>query len=149
MKVWKMLFFPKNEHNGTSYVPKIQLRTLLRMQPTDSSPEFAVMPTRNMIRESRVSSKKSLYVQKCCVSEAKHIVVMINRPTITSLAAKHSIKEHWKTVAMVDQCQSIAKCEKRQSTLLQPTEDFERFGIVLLPTNEQRNDCLTFIQKEQ
>ena len=39
---------------------------LLRMQPTLSSPELAVMPTRNIIRESRDYLKKSLDVQKCC-----------------------------------------------------------------------------------
>ena len=61
-------------------------------------------------RESRASSKKNLDVQKCCVSVAKHIVVMISKLTSTSLAAKDSIKEHWKTVVMVDQCQNIAKC---------------------------------------
>ena len=78
--------------------------------PDNFFPELAVMSTRNMIRESRVSSKKSLDVQKCFVSVAKHVVVMISIPTSTSLAAKDSIKEHWKTVAMVDQCQNIAKC---------------------------------------
>ena len=72
-------------------------------------PELAVMSTRNMIRESHVSSKKSLDVQECCVPVAKHFVVMINRLKGTSLAAKDPIKEHWKSVAMVDQCQSIAK----------------------------------------
>ena len=56
-------------------------------------PDFAVIPTRSMIRDRRVSSKKSLDVQKCCVSVAKHIVVMINRLTSTSLAAKDSIKD--------------------------------------------------------
>ena len=65
--------------------------------------------TRNMIRESRVSSKKNLDVQKCCVSVAKDIVVMISVLTSTSLAAKVSIKEHWKSVAMVVQWQNIAK----------------------------------------
>ena len=74
------------------------------------SPELAVMLTRNMIRESQVSSKKSLDVPKCCVSVAKHVVVMINTLTSTSLAAKDSTKEYWKSVTMVDQCQSIAKC---------------------------------------
>ena len=54
-------------------------------------------------RESRVSSKKSLDVHKCCVSVAKHIVVMISKLTSTSLAAKNSIKEHWKILVMVDQ----------------------------------------------
>ena len=39
------------------------------------------------------------------------------------------------------------KCYKRQSTLLQPIEDFERFSIVLLRINKQGKDCLTFIQK--
>ena len=73
------------------------------------SPEIDVMSTRNMIRENRVSSKKSLDVQKCCVSVAKHFVVMISVLTSTSLAAKDSIKEHWKSVAMVVQWQSIAK----------------------------------------
>ena len=33
-KIWKMLFFPKNELNGTSYVLMISLITLLRMIPT-------------------------------------------------------------------------------------------------------------------
>ena len=73
------------------------------------SPELAVMSTRNMIRESRVSSKRSLDVQKCCASVAKHIVVKISVLTSTSLAAKDSIKEHWKSVAVVVQWQSIAK----------------------------------------
>ena len=72
-------------------------------------PELAVLPTRNITRESRVSSKKSLDVQRCCVSVAKHIVVLINRLTSTSLATKDSIKEYWKTVAM-DQCRTIEKC---------------------------------------
>ena len=66
------------------------------------SPELAVMSTRNMIRESRVSSKKTLDVKKCGVAVAKHNVVMINRLTSTSLGAKDSIKEHWKGVSMVD-----------------------------------------------
>ena len=61
------------------------------------SPELAVMSTRNMIRGSQVSSKKSLDVQKCCVSVAIHIAVMINRQTSLRLAAKDSIKEHWKS----------------------------------------------------
>ena len=70
--------------------------------------KLAVLPTRSMIRESRVSSKKSLDVQKRCVSVAKHVVVMINRLTSTSLAAKDSIKEYLKTVAM-NQFQNIEK----------------------------------------
>ena len=78
------------------------------------SPELAVMPTRSMIRESRVSTKKSLDVQKRCVSVAKHVVVMINRLTSTSSAAKGSMKKHWKTGA-TDQCQRI---EKRWRNLL-------------------------------
>ena len=106
------------------------------------------MSTRNMIRESRVSSKKNLVVQKSCVSVAKHIVVMMSVLKSTSLAAKDSIKEHWKSVAMVGQLQSIAKLWKKQSTLLQPIEDLERFSIVLLRMNKQRKGCLTFIQKE-
>ena len=60
--IWKMLFFPRNELNGTRYVLKIALITLLRMLPTIFSPELAVMSTRNRIRESRVSSKKNLDV---------------------------------------------------------------------------------------
>ena len=75
------------------------------MQPTTFSPELIVILTRNMIRENRASSKKYLDVQKCCVSIAKHIVVLIRILISTSLAAKDSTKEHWKTVEMVDQCQ--------------------------------------------
>ena len=74
------------------------------------SPELIIIPARNMMRESRASSKKNLDVQKCCVSVAKHNVVMISKLTNTSLAAKDSIKEHWKIVVNVDQGQNIAKC---------------------------------------
>ena len=56
------------------------------------SPELALMSTRNMIRENGVSSKKGLDVQKCCVSVAKHIVVMINRLTSTNSMARDSKK---------------------------------------------------------
>ena len=79
------------------------------MQPKIFSPELAVLSTREMIRGSRASSMKSLDVEKWCVSVAKHIVVTISRLTDTSVAAKDSIKEHWKTVAM-EQCQGIARC---------------------------------------
>ena len=148
-KIWKMLFFPKNELIGTKYVPKIALITLQRKLPTFFSPELALMSTRSMIRESRFSSKKSLDVQKCCVSVAKHIVVMMNRLTNTILAAKVSKKEHWKSVAMMDQWHNMANCWKRQSTLLQLTEDFERISIVLRRMNKQRKDCFTFIKKSR
>ena len=73
-------------------------------------PELAVMPTRSMIKESRVFSKKSLDAQKCCVCVAKHFVVILNRLTSTSLEAKDTIKKYWKTLVMVDQGQIIAKC---------------------------------------
>ena len=76
-KIWKMLFFAKNELNGTSNAPNIELIILLRMQPTIFSPELAVMSTRNMTREDRVSSMKSFDVQKCCACAAKHIVTTI------------------------------------------------------------------------
>ena len=74
------------------------------MQPSTFSPELVVIRTRNMIRENRASSKKNLDVEKFCVSVAKHIVVIIIILLSKSLAAKDSIEEHWKTVAMVDQC---------------------------------------------
>ena len=108
-KIWKTLLFLKTDLNRTSYVLKIAIMTLLRMLLTTFSRELAVMSTRSMIRGSWVSSKKSLDVQKFCVSLAKHFVVMINRLTSSSLAAKDSIEEQWKTVAMV-QCQGIEKC---------------------------------------
>ena len=62
-----MLLFLKNGLNETSYVVKIAMITLLRMLPTTFFRELALVPTRSMIRESRVSSKKSLDVQKCCL----------------------------------------------------------------------------------
>ena len=43
---------------------------------------------------------------------------------------------------------NTAKCYKRQSTLLQAKEAFQRFIIVLLRMNKQKEDCLAFIQKE-
>ena len=63
-KVWKMLFFPRNELNGAIYVLKIAPRTLLQKQPTTFPPELVVMPIRNIITESRASSKKNFDVRK-------------------------------------------------------------------------------------
>ena len=79
------------------------------MQPTIFSPELAVMSTRNMTRENRVSSKKNLDVQKCCACVANPTVATIERVTSTNSVARDSIKELWKTVEM-DPCKSIAKC---------------------------------------
>ena len=103
------------------------------------------MPTRNMIRESRDYSKKSLDVQECCACVAKPIVATIERVTSINSVARESIKELSKTEEM-DPCQNIARCYKRQSTLLQPIEDFERFSIVLIRMNKQRKDCIISAQ---
>ena len=87
-----MLFFPKNELNGTSYVQDCSDN--FTANATDiSSPELAVMPTRNMIRESRDYSKKSLDVQECCACVAKPIVATIERVTSITSVARESIKE--------------------------------------------------------
>ena len=48
------------------------------------SPEPAVLPTRNMIRESRDYLKKSFVVQKCGACVAKPIVARIKRVTSTN-----------------------------------------------------------------
>ena len=82
-----MLFASKNQLNRISYVPKTALITLLQFLSTIFSLELGVMSTRSMIRENRVSSKKSLDVQKYCVSVAKHIVLMINSLTSTKSVA--------------------------------------------------------------
>ena len=86
-------------------------------------------------------------MQNCCACVATHIVRTIERVTSTNSVARDSIKELQKTVEM-DPRQSIAKCYKGQSTLLQPIEDFKRFSIVLLRMDKQRKDCLTFNQNE-
>ena len=99
----------ENELTGTSYVLKIPLICLLRMQPAIFSPELAVMSTRNMIRESRVSSKKSLDVQKCCACVRQTYGCYDKQTNKNKFSSKGHTKKHWKTVAM-DQCQSIAKC---------------------------------------
>ena len=75
-------------------------------------------------RESRDYWKNTSGVRKCCACVATPIVATIKRKTSTNSAARVSIKELWKTVEM-DPCQSNAKCYKKQSTLLQSTEDSE------------------------
>ena len=96
------------------------------MQRATSSQEPVVMLTRSMIRESRDCLKKNSGVPKYCAGVAKPIVARIERVTGTISVARDSIKEPWKTVKMVGPCQSIEKCLKSQSTLLQPTEDCEQ-----------------------
>ena len=48
------------------------------------SPEFAVMPTRNIIRESRNYLKNSLDVPKCCACLEKFVVATIERVKSTN-----------------------------------------------------------------
>ena len=112
-----------------------------------SSREHVVLLKRSMIRESRDYIKKNSGVQKCCPCIAKPIVATIERVTSANSVARDSIKELWRTVEM-DSCHSIAMFWKRQSTILQPIEDFERFSVVLLRMNKRRKDCLTFIRNE-
>ena len=56
-------------------------------------PELAVMPTRNMIRESWDYLKKNLDMQKLCACVAKSIVATIKRVTSTNSVARDSKKE--------------------------------------------------------
>ena len=72
----------------------------------------------------RVFLMKSSIVRKFCAWVAKPIVATVERVTSTNSVAGDSLKELWKTVEM-GLCQSMAKYQKRQSTLLQPTEDSE------------------------
>ena len=116
------------------------------MQLATSSQEHAVLLTRGMIRGSRDYLKTISGVQKCCACVAKPSVVTIERVTSKNSVTRDSIKELWKTVEM-DPRQSIGKLWKRQSTLLQPIEDFERFSIVLLHMNKQRKVCLLLSKK--
>ena len=57
------------------------------MQPTIFSPELAVLPKTNMIRENRDYLKKSLNVKKCRACVAKPIVAAIERVTSTNSVA--------------------------------------------------------------
>ena len=95
------------------------------MQRATSYQEHVVLLRRRMIRKSRDCLKKNSGIPKCWACVAKSIVATIERVTSTNSVALDSIKELWKTVEM-DPCQSIEKCKKRQSTSLQPTEDFEQ-----------------------
>ena len=87
------VILPENELNGTSYLLKIALITLLWMQPTVFSPELAVMPTRNMIRESRDYIKKRLDVEKGCACVPKPVFATIERVKSTNSVARDSKKE--------------------------------------------------------
>ena len=74
-------------------------------------------------KRDRDCLKENSGVLKCCACVAKLIVATIERVTSTNSVVRDSTKELWKTVEM-GPCQSIGKCYKRQSTLLQPIEDF-------------------------
>ena len=62
------VILPEKRAEWSQLLSKDCTDNFTRMQLTIFSTELAVMSTRNMIRESRVSSKKRLDVQKCCVS---------------------------------------------------------------------------------
>ena len=78
-----------------------------------------------MNRGSQDSLKKNSGSPKCYACVAKPIVATIERVTSTNSVARDSLKELWKTVEM-DPYQNIEKCLKRQSTLFQPTENFQQ-----------------------
>ena len=72
---------------------------------------------KNMIRANLDYLKKNSGVRKCCACVAEPIVATMERKTSTNSVARDSKKGLWKTVEM-DPCQNIARCQKRQSTLL-------------------------------
>ena len=69
------VILPKKRAEWDQLRSKDCMMTLLRMQPTIFSQELAVMSTRNMIRESEVSSKKSLGVRNV-VSLQQNILLL-------------------------------------------------------------------------
>ena len=136
-RTWKITFSQKIETNGKRYVCEIVQTASLPMQRANSSQEHVVLLTRSMIRENQDCLKKNSGVQKCCACVARPIAATIQRVTSTHSEARDAIKELWKNVEM-DPCQSLEKCYKRQSTLLQSTEDFEQGNIALQPTKRQK-----------
>ena len=125
MRIWKILFSQRKKTKEKQYFGEILQIASLRKHRATSSQEHVVLLTRSMIRQSRDCLMKNSGVSNCCVCVAKPFVATIERVKIKNSVAKDSIKELWKTVEM-DPCQSFEKCYKRQSTLLQPTEDFEQ-----------------------
>ena len=117
------------------------------MQPAIFSPELAVMPTKNMKREIRVSSKESLDVQKCCVPVAEYIVVLINRLISTSLAAMDSTKKTLEDCG--DEPMSKSRKAMEESVIVTSTNKGFRTIQHSVATYEQtKKDCLTSMQKE-
>ena len=106
----KILFSQRKETNRKQYVREIVQIASLRMQQATFSQKHVVVLTRSMIRESRDCLKKNSNVPKCCACVAKLIAATIARVTSTNSVARDSIKELWKTVEMVGQCQSFEKC---------------------------------------
>ena len=135
------IILPEKRNEWKQYVREIAQIASLRMPQTTSSQERVVLLTRSIIRCNQNCLKKNSRVPNCCACVAKPFVATIKRVTSTNSVARDSIKELWKTEEM-GPCQSIEKCSRRQSTLPQPTADFEQWNIALQPTNRQKGIIL-------
>ena len=139
------VILPENELNGTSYVLKIALIVLLRMQLTCFSPELAVMGTRNKIRETGLFKEElrcaeilcSCRKTSCCYDRKS------NKYKFSSKGLnKRTLKDHGDG--------PMSKYRKVLQEAVNVTSTNRRFRTIQhsVATYEQRKDCLTFIQKE-
>ena len=71
---------------------------------------------------------------------------MINRLTSTSLAAKDSTKEHWKTLAM-DQCQSIEKLLEESVNVTSTNREFRTVQHSVVTYEQTKKGLLYFSPK--
>ena len=86
------------------------------MQRATSSPEHALLLTRNKIRESRDCLKKISGVPKCFASVAKPIVATIERVTSTNSVARDPIQNSgklWRWWAHVKVSKSVRRGSQR------------------------------------
>ena len=87
------VFFPKNETNGTGYILKIALITLLRMQQNFFFLRTCCNANKKHDKREPGLFKEEFRLQKVCACVAKPIGATIERVTSTNSVARDSLKE--------------------------------------------------------
>ena len=106
---WNVFLFSKNELNGSNYFLKVALLTLLRVLPTFFSPRTCCNANKKQNkREPGLFKEEFRCAQMLCLCSKTYCCY--DKETNTNKFSSRGLnKKHSKSVAMVDQCQSIAK----------------------------------------
>ena len=142
MKIWKTLFFPKNELNGTIYFLKIALITLVRMRPRIFVGTRCNACKRHDKREPSLFKKEFRCSEMLCLCSKTYCCY-------DKQANKSKFSSKGLNKRTLEDCGAGGPMSKYRIVIEETVNvTSTKRGFQTIQHSIQRKDCLTFFQRE-